>query len=78
MKANQQRYLMALSLGVRFALAACNAAAQPHPDAAPALSSLPASPASSASSSVPSARSTSAGADEGAHSGQPIYRSKHR
>ena len=66
MKANVQRYLIALSLGVRCALAAVNGAAQPYPESAPAVSSLPPSPGGLGGS----ARAMLASLDAGAVSGQ--------
>jgi hypothetical protein len=49
MNSNLQRYLTALSLGARLALAAANGAAQHHLESPPAIASLPpASPARSA------------------------------
>jgi pilus assembly protein CpaC len=68
MNANLQRYMMVLSLGVRFALAAANSAAQPYPESAPAVSAPPPPAAIRASS----ARSKSASADEATRSGQVI------
>jgi len=41
MKANRQRYMIALSLGIRLALAAVNGAAHHFPEAPPAVSSVP-------------------------------------
>jgi hypothetical protein len=67
-----KRYLLAVSLGVRFALAAANSGAGPYPEAPPAVSPPPTPPASR---SAPNRRSTSAGADEGARSGQVINES---
>jgi len=67
MKSNLQRYVMALSLGVRFALAACNSAAQPYPNSTPAVLPPPPPPAIRSASS---ARSAAAGADEGARAAQ--------
>jgi hypothetical protein len=67
-----KRYLLAVSLGVRFALAAANGAAELYPEAPPAVSPPPAPPATR---SAPSARATSAGAVEGARSGQVINES---
>jgi hypothetical protein len=67
-----KRYLLAVSLGVRFAFAAANSGAEPYPEAPPAISPPPTQPATR---SAPSARSTSAGADEGARSGQVINES---
>jgi hypothetical protein len=64
-----ERYLLAMSLGVRFALAAANGAAGLCPEAPPAVSAPPTPPTTR---SAPSARSTSAGAHEGARSGQVI------
>jgi hypothetical protein len=64
-----KRYLFAVTLGVRFALAAANSAAQPYPESGPAVSPPP-PPA--ATRSAPSARSTSPAADAGARSGQLI------
>ncbi|HUI60951.1 MAG TPA: pilus assembly protein N-terminal domain-containing protein, partial [Steroidobacteraceae bacterium] len=66
MKANVQRYLIALSLGVRFALTVTNAAAQPSPESAPMVAPVPPAPASSGGS----ARSMSESADDSARSGQ--------
>jgi len=41
MKANRQRYMIALSLGVRLMLAAANSAAHHLPESPPAISSVP-------------------------------------
>jgi hypothetical protein len=67
-----KRYVLAVSLAVRFALAAANGAAEPYPEAPPAVSAPPPPPATR---SAPNARSTSAGADAGARSGQVINES---
>jgi hypothetical protein len=64
-----KRYLLAVSLGVRFALAGANGAAEPYPEAPPAVSPPPTPPTTR---SAPGARSTSASAHEGARSGQVI------
>jgi Flp pilus assembly secretin CpaC len=68
MNAKLQHHLIALSMAVRFTLAAANAASQPYLESAPSISSPPQSPASSA----PRARSTSATADGGMWSGQVV------
>jgi len=68
MKANVQRYLIALSLGAQFALAVTSAAAQPYPESAPAASLPPPSQSGSAGGT----RSTSENIDESARSGQLI------
>jgi len=68
MKANLQRYMIALSLGVRFALAAVNGAAQPYPESPPAVSAVPPSQGSSS----PAARATTNGSSETGWSGQTV------
>jgi hypothetical protein len=67
-----KRYLLAVSLGVRFALAAANGAAERYPEGPPAVSPPPTHPATR---SAPSARPTSAGVVERARSGQVINES---
>ena len=67
-----KRYVLAVTLGVRFALAAANSVAEPYPEAPPAVSPPPAPPATRC---APSARSTRACADGRARSGQVINES---
>ena len=68
MTAKLQRYLIALSLGVRFALTAANAAAQPSPESQPAESALP----PVAISSSAGVRSGRADFEQGGRSGQVV------
>jgi hypothetical protein len=69
MQANRQRYMIALSLGLRLALAAVNGAAQHHPEAPPAVASVP--PSTPAGSGA-SARATTDRGPESPLSGQLI------
>jgi pilus assembly protein CpaC len=62
-KANLQRYMFALSLGVRLVLAAANAAAQHYPESPPVVSSVPPSPPGG------SAGTSRAATDRGSESG---------
>ena len=69
MQANRQRYMIALSLGLRLALAIVNGAAQHHPESPPTVASVPPStPAGSGGS----ARATTDRGPESPLSGQVV------
>jgi len=68
MNAKVQRYMIALTFGVRFALSACNVAAQPEPESQTSVSAPPSAPAGSSSGT----RSGGAASEEGGRSGQVI------
>ena len=69
MQANHQRYMIALSLGLRLVLAAVNGAAQHHPESPPTVASVPpTAPAGSGGS----ARATTDRGPESPLSGQVV------
>jgi len=69
MKANLQRYMMAVSLGLRFALALANGAAQHYPESPPAVSPAPPTAPSGAGAT---ARATTDRGPESGSSGQVL------